>query len=134
MMTVLTLSKETRNKIRWDAVVDDAQFELYIPKWRVPDPLPVRIFVEVSHAESANEWKRYDPLTPPSKEEDRNRPILALVERVCKQTKTVRFKPRGDPNNCEIGEPYIPFTLLPDPLADRVLIKVEWDLSGKGVS
>lgn len=37
MYEFLAYRKETENKYRWDADIDGVRFELYIPKWRVPD-------------------------------------------------------------------------------------------------
>ena len=39
----LDLFKSTDNKLRWDEDVDGIKFELYIPKWRVPEPVPPTI-------------------------------------------------------------------------------------------
>jgi hypothetical protein len=35
-------SKTTDNKLRWQADVEGVNFKLYIPKWRVPRPWPIR--------------------------------------------------------------------------------------------
>ncbi len=40
LTNVLHYKKETENKLRWDAMVEDTPFEFYIPKWRVPYPIP----------------------------------------------------------------------------------------------
>ena len=45
-MTRLEAAKETDNKLRWDVDIDDTRFSLYIPKWRVPQPWPSRIWVD----------------------------------------------------------------------------------------
>lgn len=39
--------KDTVNWYRWDAKVDDTLLEIYLPKWRVPDPYPLRISMEI---------------------------------------------------------------------------------------
>ena len=40
MIEILADHKGTDSKLRWDADINGAPFELYIPKWRVPDPVP----------------------------------------------------------------------------------------------
>ena len=57
------------------------------------------------------------------------RPIVAIVDEVTEHTKTVRFAPRGKQEEWEIGEPYIPYSLLPDPLPRTVQVEVRWDRS-----
>ena len=48
-LALLKPSKETENKLRWSTHVeqDDTDFQLYIPKWRVPEPWPGRIIVYI---------------------------------------------------------------------------------------
>ena len=45
MLHQMQPSKETDNKLRWEAC--DQDFKLYIPKWRVPQPWPIRIVVRL---------------------------------------------------------------------------------------
>ena len=47
-MALLEETKETENKVRWDADIEGTRFSLYIPKWRVPEPWPRLIHVTVS--------------------------------------------------------------------------------------
>lgn len=56
----MELKKETDNKIRWDKVIDNTPFELYIPKWIVPNPKPREIEIEILPHNNSN---IYDPLT-----------------------------------------------------------------------
>ena len=41
-------------------------------------------------------------------------------------TQTVRFDPVGEPENWEIGSPYIPETILPDAAITELIIEIEW--------
>ncbi len=49
-----------------------------------------------------------------------------------KHTKTVRYSPIGEPDQWEIGEPYVPFTLTFDG-AGRLRIIVLWDIKSRGL-
>jgi len=132
-MNLLEPSKETDKKLRWEALVGDTRFLLYIPKWRVPVLWPSKIYVRVT--DRTNELKGYEPLSPDNAEKNegmRDRPILAVVEHTSDHSQTVRYTPRGDPKEWEIGEPYIPFSLLPDAPSNVLVVKVQWDLSSKG--
>ena len=118
-------SKTTDNKLRWEADVDGVPFKLYVPKWRVPVPWPVRVLVAVS-GDAKNSTRRVRPGDHVAK---RERGIEAVVRRVSSHTETARFAPIGAPEDWEIGEPYIPYSLLPTPDASTVRIDVQWDRS-----
>ena len=128
-MHILESAKETDNKLRWDASIDDTKFSLYIPKWRVPDPWPATIFVGVS--DQLDRYEGYTPVSQIIAEREPNllkRPILAVIKWVSDHTQTVRYAPDGAPKEWEIGEPYIPYTLLPKESSNPLLIEVKWDL------
>jgi hypothetical protein len=116
----LAPSKETDNKLRWVTDVDGVPFQLYIPKWRVPTPWPKRIRVSV------REIKR--PTSPSIGSKPRDR-IVVFVERVRDHTKTVRFAPLGEPKDWQLGQPYIPYQLLPNENVKYLRVDVEWDRS-----
>lgn len=124
-LSLMAPSKETDNKLRWETDVEGVAFMLYIPKWRVPKPWPTRILVRISDAS--------DPPLPPQQlfgsAQGQDRPIHAIVTRKVDHSRTVRFEPEGKPNEWEIGEPYIPYELLPNSSVQRVRIEVEWDRS-----
>jgi len=129
-VALMVPSKETDNKLRWESNVDGVSFKLYIPKWRVPRPWPVRIIVLI------RDFVTDDRSTPNIRSIDvrqRNatleRSIVAMVDKVKEHTETVRFAPRGNPEEWEIGEPYIPYSLLPDGSPQTVQIEVRWDRS-----
>ena len=46
----LDLVKSTERKFRWDEDIDGTNFELYIPKWRTPEPTPGMISVKIYDA------------------------------------------------------------------------------------
>jgi hypothetical protein len=123
-------SSETDNKLRWQADINGVGFKLYIPKWRAPRPWPKRIIVGVADSlidtdlpSTSGLARAVAPTT------DLELPIVAFVERTSDHTETVRFTPVGDPKNWEIGEPYIPYSLLPAGECQKLQIKVRWDRS-----
>lgn len=117
-------SKETDNKLRWHADIDGVDFKVYVPKWRVPVPWPQRILVRIEETTSQNER-----LVPSGNAKVEALPIFVLVEKNVEHTTTVRYTPSGDPEGWELGEPYIPYPLLPSPPPQRLGIEVEWDWS-----
>lgn len=127
MYEVLRLQKETGNKFRWDGYVDGVNFKLYIPKWRVPEPTPITIYVrlfELSKTPGNNEG-----LTREKIEADpslRSENIYAHIIRCNDHSKTVRFDPTGDYEDWEIGSPYIPESLLPKVDTKELIIEVKW--------
>lgn len=126
---ILAYKKETENKIRWEVKVDGTLFELYIPKWRIPDPAPESILIRIFLANDNIETK--DQYTPDEIKQDpklRNQSIYSELKRISEHTKTIRFDPIGDPNpnNLEIGSPYIPKSILPSEHIEKLYIVVEW--------
>jgi len=121
-LALMDPSKETDNKLRWQAEIEGVQFKLYIPKRRVPRPWPKRIRVRISELHTKAERAVGRAML-----EDLKRPIVAIVDKVAEHTQTVRFRPQGDPNNWEIGEPYIPNNLLPNPNVNALRVEVQWD-------
>lgn len=131
-MSLLTSAKETENKLRWDAEVNEVTFSLYIPKWRVPNPWPAKIGVSLSVRRAtcddlpnlaAADVKVDSTLTL--------EPIVATIEWVSDKTSTAHYRPIGDKKRWELGEPYVPYSLLPEK-AKRLRILVLWDISSRG--
>lgn len=119
-------SKETVGKLRWSAIIDGVTFNMYIPKERVPQPWPARIEVVLSEKPSGRQ-----PTQEHSRAEtnELERPIIATVEKDSEHTKTVKYRPIGPDDEWEIGEPYVPFALLPEPVPERLRVEVRWDRS-----
>jgi hypothetical protein len=115
---------ETDNKVRWVARTGETTFDLYIPKWRVPKPWPERIAVTTSLPIDQDLTRFVGGLN--EKVKDKTLPITSIVDRVSDHTKTVRFRPRGEAADWEIGEPYIPYVLLPKRDALSVIVEVRW--------
>jgi hypothetical protein len=114
--------KQTDNKLRWDAKINDVLFELYIPKWRVPTPWPNGIRVMIN--------EKRDMYKFPMVGDDLQKPIqihLVLIEEC---TRTARYRPDlENAKEWETGEPYIPFELLTNPPPKKIFMEVEWDYS-----
>jgi hypothetical protein len=59
-------------------------------------------------------------------------PINVVIGRCTDHTQTVRYTPVGDDSkNWEIGEPYIPMSILPTPIPDLLRIEVSWMRDGR---
>ena len=122
-------SKETDKKFRWSTRVekDNAPFHLYIPKWRVPEPWPGRIFVGIesfSGDPSGFSQSRCDL-------DNLDNPIKVLVKPIEDHTRTVKYAPVGDKEGWQTGYPYIPDSLIPSD-SHFLIIEVKWDLDSKG--
>jgi hypothetical protein len=126
-MYLLTPSKETDNKLRWarEIEADGTEFKLYIPKWRVPKPWPKKVFVRISKGSSGTTTFPGSGSAPPVSP---GTPIRATLRRYRNMARSVRFTPLGNPDEWELGEPYIPYSLLPDSEAEYVTIEVHWGI------
>ena len=127
-MQLLAPSKKTDNKLRWARFIDEDknEFKLYIPKWRVPEPWPARIRVSITAANSGS---------TPARPKDSINPIDPIRLRIIRHTtkvRSVRFTLPGKPDSWELGEPYIPYSLLPSPDVKVLDIEVHWDMSTAG--
>jgi hypothetical protein len=123
-------SKETEKKLRWEVEIEGVLFELYIPKWRIPDPWPGRIVVRLAELDA--DAVRPHLIAKFGRTIDLEQPIVSVVARAVERTQTVRFMPLGDPRDWEIGEPYVPYDLLSDDQIQCLQIAVEWDRSAGG--
>ena len=105
----LEIEKETPNKLRWGTTIDRVPFEIYIPKWRVPEPWPAKVYVKLKPIKSySNLPNHLSEVEVPSVT---NRPVVAYVESYKEHKHTLRYRPIGDKETWEIGEPYIPYSL-----------------------
>lgn len=125
---LLESTKETDKKLRWGRETDDGVvFSLYIPKWRVPEPWPQRIYVKIELIGNAKSLKpRYTKEHFEEHPSLKTRPIVGVVRRVEEHTETLRYRPIGD-DEWEIGEPYIPYSLTCDS-AEYLKLTVDWDI------
>jgi hypothetical protein len=142
-------SKSTDQKLRWDEDIDGTKFELYIPKWRVPEPTPAIVSVKIYDASSFDPEQQFTPsqkiqLSEAGLPDDQireldtwlpatrnaephsDRPIIAAVEFDRIHTQTVRYQPTGDPERWEIGQPYVPISVLLFPYPRRLILLVTW--------
>lgn len=133
-MNQLKAQKQTLNKLCWGADVHGITFSLYIPKWRIPAPWPARIWVDVFPRRAAGDDR--PNVTRADIERDgtlRHEPIVATVEmhKVCGNS-TIHYRPTGDKQTWEIGEPYVPNSLTGD-ASQRLRLLVLWDLTSRGM-
>ena len=128
MKELLAYYKETDNKCRWDALVDDTPFELYIPKWRIPYPVPGKVLIRIfTNKKNVPFSKTYTPDDVLENPDVRKEPIFAEVEFTREHTKTFRYDPIGDNRKWEIGSPYIPKSVLESEKIEKLYLNVEWE-------
>ena len=128
-----TYSKSTEGMHRWDAMIGHAPLEIYIPRWRVPDPYPSHISVEIF------EWAEYlQSINYLYQEELLANPELShnsIVTRVTfNKDCSLTAKYKTDLNNDvrEIGDPFIPKTLLSTLPPKRLVIVINWERGNGG--
>ena len=124
-MALLEETKETDNKVRWDADIEGTRFSLYIPKWRVPEPWPRLIHVTVS-ADTQERPLSLSSALARQAPESRKQPIVTHLKKFREHTQTIRYQPEGDASAWEIGEPYIPIPMTYGE-AERLTITVKWE-------
>ncbi|APG27069.1 hypothetical protein A7E78_04000 [Syntrophotalea acetylenivorans] len=123
-MALLEEFKETDNKVRWDAYIDNINFELYIPKWRVPEPWPRVILVGITPVAS-QQLSNLPPEVVRKSPRTREEPIVVCLNKLNECSKTIRYRPEGDASKWELGEPYIPIPITFGS-AERLIITVDW--------
>ena len=123
-----TYSKSTEGMHRWDTMIVHAPLEIYIPRWRVPDPRPLYISVEIF------EWAEYNQsINYLYQEEIYANPELcnnSIVARVTfNEDRSLTFKYKTDLNDDvrETGDLFIPKTLLGTLPPKRLVIVINWE-------
>ena len=130
-MTLCSSAKETLNKLRWDALVDGVTFSLYIPKWRVPNPWPGHIWVQVlPRRQDCDDLPNLSRNDVDADSTTRKEPIVVTVSRYSEHTETIRYTPGGDREDWEIGEPYVPKSIAGE--HDSLRLIVMWDITSRG--
>ena len=155
MLTILTFradfdfSRPTENKLRWHDSVEGTNFELYIPKWRVPQPTPPVISVKIYDMSGIDPMQQLSPVqrrdliangltqleidevaawlpATPRSEEHSDRPIVAAVyvDDDRDHRSVVRYSPIGE--KPEVGQPYIPKSALPTRYPPKLILRVTW--------
>jgi len=128
-------SKETDNKYRWDAKIADTLLEIYIPKWRIPEPYPLGISVDIFEPDDS----RCPVVVRHGKQEVKANPRLRLVPITAEvtykedMTLTARYDPVLEGNDArEVGSPYIPFALLGGSRPKLLVIEINWETRNQG--
>ncbi len=120
--------KETETMYRWKTIVDNAPLEIYINKWRVPDPCPSHISVEIfdlpEYPQSINYLYQEELL---ANTELYNNSIAARV--TFNEDCSLTFKYKTDLNDDvrETGDLFIPKTLLGTLPPKRLIIVINWE-------
>ncbi len=115
---------ETDGKYRWDADYEEVRFSVYIPKWRVPWPIPldimVRLYGESEYRTKIKSVGQSDVLRDPART---RKPIWARIAYNGLHSLTARY----DCESSEIGSLYIPHGMLESPIPLSLVISVIWD-------
>ena len=128
------MSKETKNKIFWDTAVKsvdkdgnpcEAEFRLYVHKWRVPEPCPQTIYVKIEPSQLQQKPKFLTADEAEAKPKLRSNPIVAIIHAFKPHAETLRYHPIGDQSEWEVGEPYIPYSLTHNQ-TEYLKITVKW--------
>lgn len=124
----LDSAKVTDRKFRWDAPCEKkVVFSLYIPQWRIPEPWPSEIFVTLDPMDTlpdgtpflTESMVTHDPAT-------RKQAITALLQKKKDNVHSARYEPLGQRTEWELGEPYIPYSILPENVPNNLRIIVQW--------
>jgi len=120
--------KETENMYRWKTIIDNAPFQVYINKWRVPDPCPSHISVEIfdlpEYPQSINYLYQEELLANPKLFSD---PIVARITYNEKRSVTFMYKSDLNDDVHETGDIFIPQTLLGTLPPKRLVIVINWE-------
>jgi len=119
--------KSTAHKEIWSVNLGGVDFNLYIPKWRIPKPIPEKILIKIYFSSEEVRDEKFISMTDIQLHPEliRNK-IYSHVHKVSEKTKTIRFEPNGNSNDWEIGSPYIPYSILKDHDFDELIIVIEW--------
>ena len=123
-----TYSKDTVRTYRWDIMIGHAPLEITIFKWRVPDPRPSHISVEIF------EWVKYtQSIDYLYQEELLENPELCSNSIVARASfnedcsLTAKYKTDLNKDVREIGDLFIPKTLLSTLPPKRLVIVINWE-------
>ena len=106
-------------------------FSLYIPKWRVPEPRPPEVLVEI---EPTTGSQLSDSLLRREIESDqllKKKPIIAIIEKHDRRENSIIYQPIGDKNEWQTGKVYIPLELTYGSPA-LLQLTVKWNFSSSG--
>ncbi len=119
--------KETVGTYRWIVMVEDAPFELYIPKWRIPEPIPEEILIKIYFPSDNLQYREsFSREKVESSPDLKWKKIFSDIHFVEAMTKTIRYEPNGGHINWEIGSPYIPKSIFREEEFSKLSIVVEW--------
>ena len=120
--------KETENMHRWRKIIDNEPLQIYINKWRVPNPYPSRISVEIIKLDERNRFVNY--LYPEelyvNPELFRN-PIITRITYNEKRSVTFKYKTDLNKDVRETGDIFIPQKLLSLSPPKRLIIVINWE-------
>ncbi|MCK4634988.1 MAG: hypothetical protein KAT37_03880 [Candidatus Aenigmarchaeota archaeon] len=137
MKEILAYFKETDNKLRWDAILYDeneekVKLELYLQKWRVPEPCPEEVKVEIGKPHEFPDKILVTEEDVIKRPDLREVDLYAELEKFRDHTKTTRYNPTEEYRSSGSGDVYIPIVTLNELACetgddlDKLAIQVGW--------
>jgi hypothetical protein len=119
-------SKETDKKLRWAENKDGTGFALSIPKWRIPEPVPMTLRVDIEECRLKRSTPRFSKRHIQEYPVLKTTPIICLVGVLASKAGNPRYLPAGI-------EPEISGLSIPPGLTDsntrHLVVVVHWGLS-----
>ena len=119
-------SKETDKKLRWAENPDGTGFALSVPKWRIPEPVPMTLRVDIEECRSKRNTPRFSKRHIKEYPVLKTTPIICLVESPKQDSGASRYKPVGI-------EPEISNLCIPPGLTHsntrQLVLTVHWGMS-----
>jgi hypothetical protein len=120
------LAERWPSTLCWAVRGEGEEILIYIPSWRVPQPIPRRIRVRIYEN---GEGKLHGP---PAAEEvaepelDKRQAIVVRLLRKCTENDRVRFEPKGNPSSWPVGSLALPVGILRDKRIRDLSLAIDW--------
>lgn len=122
----LAVPKPQELYMQWNVLVQGAWCSLAVPKWRVPNPWPVKVRIMITPRRS----RSADAANLTERDSSRNHvlnrePIVATLKLV-EGDELIRYRPIGEERRREMGDLILPPGIV-DPAPELVRLLVLWE-------
>jgi len=125
--------KETPNMHRWEKTINNESLKIYINKWRVPNPYPSHISVEIIELDERTRFINYlYPEELRANPELFSKPIVTRITYNEKHSSTFKYKTDLNDDVRETGDIFIPQKLLSSSPPKRLIIVINWENKTEG--